>query len=152
MIAEAEKNCAEKKLTNVVFHQELTAVAHSECDLVHSFIVLQHIPPKEGLRLMREMIDRIKPEGVGVLHLTFNNGFSWLKRLGLVLRRESAFFHRVCNLLQGRRWNMPLMAMYTYDLSLVLALFHEKHICELHTTLVEHGAFRGVCFFFRLPS
>jgi SAM-dependent methyltransferase len=73
MLAEARANCDAQGCTNVVLlpsDDALSAVT-GRFDLVHSYIVLQHVDPMRGLSLTGRLIECLRPGGIGVLHVTY---------------------------------------------------------------------------------
>jgi SAM-dependent methyltransferase len=73
MLAEARANCAAHGCANVVLlpsDDGLSAVPGS-FDLVHSYIVLQHVDAARGLGLVERLLERIRPGGIGVIHVTY---------------------------------------------------------------------------------
>jgi SAM-dependent methyltransferase len=73
MLAEAQRNCDERGIANIklVLSDDVLSQAHGGFDLVHSCIVLQHIEVPRGMALMAQLVNRIRPGGVGVIQLTF---------------------------------------------------------------------------------
>ncbi len=73
MLIEAGRNGRERGLTNITLcksDDELSLV-QGPFDLVHTAIVLQHIPPERGNQIFRELVARIRPGGVGVIQVTY---------------------------------------------------------------------------------
>ena len=72
MIAEAARNCRERKLNNVSFVKSDDRLSRLEgmFDLIHSTIVFQHIAPRRVEILVRDLLERLGPGGVGALHFT----------------------------------------------------------------------------------
>ena len=69
MIAEARENCRDAGVANAEFvlsDDGLTRLDGS-FDLVHSYIVLQHIPVERGLALTAQMLARLAPGGVDLV-------------------------------------------------------------------------------------
>ncbi len=91
-------------------------------DFVNSYIVLQHIPPDRGHRLIQAMLDRVAIGGVASLQVTYAKS----RRL-LVHETPTAHFYRR----EGRTivdivpsdWSAPegTINMYDYDLNQVMA-------------------------------
>ena len=73
MLDEARRNCEAAGMGNVVLVRSDDGLSQvtGDFDLVHSAIVLQHIETDRGLRLLEQLIGRIRPAGMGVLQLTF---------------------------------------------------------------------------------
>src|SRR5262249_39815985 len=61
MLREAQENCHRGGLTNICLLklQDMDSVASRPFDLVHSFIVFQHISPKRGEGLFRSLIQLV---------------------------------------------------------------------------------------------
>jgi SAM-dependent methyltransferase len=122
MLAEARTSCDRRGLG----HAELIQTPQlqtlkADFDLIHSHIVFQHIPPREGYALFERLVGLLAPGGIGVLHFTLsaNNPllpvFTWmLKRVPLA---ASAW-----NLARGRDRDYPTMEMNRYDLERLLQI------------------------------
>lgn len=63
MLDKARKHIAENGLQNISFS---TIIPDVETDWINSFIVFQHIPPKEGYRLLAELLSHLR--GGGYFH------------------------------------------------------------------------------------
>ena len=72
MMAEAARNCRERKITNVSFVKSDDRLSRLEgtFDLIHSIIVFQHIAPHRVELLVRGLVSHLEPGGVGALHFT----------------------------------------------------------------------------------
>jgi SAM-dependent methyltransferase len=73
MLEEAKRNCDEFGVSNVqllLSDDQLSALS-GRYDLIHSFIVFQHIPPERGRMIFRQMLPRISAGGVGALHFSY---------------------------------------------------------------------------------
>src|SRR4051812_36791603 len=93
MLEQAAKNCAERGATEVRLlpASELESLPPNRFDLVHSYIVFQHIPVAEGEPLLRRLIGLIAVGGIGVIHLTFSDVRPSLRRAVLAIRVRSNF-------------------------------------------------------------
>lgn len=93
-----------------------------EFDLVNSYIVLQHVPPARGYRLIQSMIDRLAIGGVGSIQLTYAKS-----RKFLVHEQPKALFYRreggTLIDLVDTEWNPAegTITMFDYDLNQVMA-------------------------------
>ena len=73
MLREAAGNCRTAGADNVALvkgDDDLSAVTGT-FDLVHTVIVLQHVPVDRGVRIFRRLVDLIAPGGCGALHVTY---------------------------------------------------------------------------------
>jgi 2-polyprenyl-3-methyl-5-hydroxy-6-metoxy-1,4-benzoquinol methylase len=68
MLAEARKNCAD--LTNVTISELVDAA--DRFDLIHSYIVFQHIRPARGIRIATKLLESLKQGGS--LRCTLHSG------------------------------------------------------------------------------
>jgi SAM-dependent methyltransferase len=151
MRAEAASNCSRASLTNASFapsDDDLSSVV-GLFDLIQSFIVFQHIPPRRGLRLLKALLGLLAPGGVGVLEFTFARSDRLRTGLGSWLRAHVPLVNGIANLCQGRPFSYPLMQMYDYDLGRVYDLIR-RHDCELcHGHLADHDGHLSAIVFFR---
>jgi SAM-dependent methyltransferase len=147
MLREAAVNAEARGINGMRF---LMALDEGVYDLVHSFMVFQHIPVKRGMLLAAALLDRIAPAGVGVLHFVYRARASAPKRIVLdLLQRVPAIWRALAVVLGRSPADDPPMLMYPYPLERVLALFQER---GFHTLLqyTNHGGNLGVlCYVWR---
>lgn len=128
MLAEARRNCDARGAENVelVAADRLGALA-PEFDLVHSFIVLQHIPPRLGLPVFEALAALVRPGGVGVVHVPIA-ALNRVTRLHSWAARTVPYANNVANLARRRPWSYPHMQMNVYGLNaLALALLRRGY-------------------------
>jgi hypothetical protein len=118
-------------------------------DLIHSYIVFQHIPPARGEALFRAMLARLEPGGAGAVHFTYGRRAPLLRRLVHAARGTVLAVNGVVNLAQRRRWGYPFMQMHAYDLGRLFSLLHAAGCADVHATLTDHGGFLGAMLYFR---
>jgi SAM-dependent methyltransferase len=141
MLAEARRNCDARGLGNVelVTADRLGALA-PEFDLVHSFIVLQHIPPHVGGPIVETLASLVRPGGVGVIHVPIA-ARDRRTRLHTWVSQKVPFASNLANLARRRPWSYPHMQMNVYDVGgLALRLARvgcERIALELHPAVVE---------------
>lgn len=152
MLDEAVLNSEEKGVANVVFQQvdEFLAADSPKFDLVHSYIVFQHIEPTSGLKILQTMIDRLNVGGIGVLHFTYKNPSSTFRKLRFAAYRDVPLIYRFRNLLKGNR-NIPLMPMYVYDLVDILSKVRAGNCDGCLLRFSDHG-FHGATIYFQKQS
>lgn len=152
MLEEARSNCAARglhRVTLVCAGDDLDTVP-GLFDLVHSYIVLQHVPTPRGERLFRQLLDRLAPGGVGIVHVTIARPTRW-NVLAAAARRWLPLATPALNLARGRRWNEPPMEMNPYDLHRLLRWLHERGMRECGIELTDHGGVLGAMLTFRAP-
>ena len=123
MIAEATRNCERAAVTNVTFalsDDDLSQVPDT-FDLVHSCIVLQHIPWRRGRKILRSLANRV--DGGGYICVQFLTACSAPRLMrGLVrLRYSIPPLNWVRNLIRGKSLFEPPMQLHVYGLAEVLA-------------------------------
>ncbi len=156
MIEEARRNSEKFGIGNVEFVEsddELSRV-NGKFDFVHSFIVMQHIPPKRGERLVQRLIELLNPGGVGALHFTYS-WEGWLRtatgkqRFSRWLRESVPLFHNLTNLARGRRFDHPYMQMNAYDLNKLFSILQEHGCGQVHAEFTSHSGHWGVMLLFQ---
>lgn len=128
MIAEASRNCAAAGVANVTFAESDDRLSRvpDTFDLVHSYIVLQHIPWPRGRVILQSLADRVAPRGhLAVQILTGHDASPFVR--GLV-RMRYAFppANWLRNLLRGRPAFEPAMQLHVYDLAQVRQDLEER--------------------------
>ena len=139
MLAEARRNCDARGVDGVdlVTADRLGTLA-PEFDLVHSFIVLQHIPPELGMPIIATLATRLRPGGVGVLHLPIA-ARDRRTRVHTWVMHHVPFAANLANLARRRPWSYPHMQMNVYDLNAIaqqLGAAGFEHVgLELHPSM-----------------
>lgn len=168
MLAEADRNCHAHGLANVslVTSDDRLSAVTGEFDLVHSVITLQHIPVARGLQILRHLIARLAPGGLGAVQLTY--GKAWLadslgqpvaEPASAPLRPLASSLHRL--LRREPRSNAaaggpqpgadPMMLMHPYPLSEVAFLLQAAAMRGFHADFTDHGGELGVFLYFQKP-
>jgi 2-polyprenyl-3-methyl-5-hydroxy-6-metoxy-1,4-benzoquinol methylase len=71
VLREADRNAKRLNLENVEWMQaDRLAELSGQYDLVISFFVFQHIPSREGERVLATLLHGLRPGGAGAIHLT----------------------------------------------------------------------------------
>ncbi|MDP3766918.1 MAG: class I SAM-dependent methyltransferase, partial [Dehalococcoidia bacterium] len=118
-------------------------------DFIHSYIVFQHIPQREGESLLRKLIELLSENGVGVLHFTYSERQRRVTKLLKWAQKSIPYAHEVMNLVRGRALGSPLMQMNCYSLDRVLGILQETACDDCYLQFTRHGAYDGVMLFFR---
>ena len=109
MISEARQNCEQAGVGNVRFvtSDDALSMVQSRFDLVHSHIVLQHIPWRRGRILIQAMASRVNPGGYLVAQVLATCDQPWLLRKLVQLRYVFPPANWLRNLLRGRPMREP---------------------------------------------
>lgn len=141
MIAEAERNARAAGQSNVRFalSDETLSAATGAFDFVHTYIVLQHIPVKRGLRLADQLLDRVAPGGVASLHVSVARQDGVLLAGAYWLRKNIPGVDAVVSLARTGRYNGPMMQMNDYPLPYLLRAFLQKGFGQVLVDSEFHG-------------
>ena len=119
MITEARKNVGHADRTRYFNSIDQIPADERGFDFVHSFIVIQHIRPTQGIPLIRSLIQLVKPGGMFALHFTIAD-YRTRTRLINFFRYRMKALHVLSNVLRGRRLDEPVMEMNRYPVWKVL--------------------------------
>ncbi len=112
-------------------------------DLAHSYIVLQHIPPKRGERIIRKLLTELQPSGFAALHVTFAHDAPAFHKFVIWLRNHIVPIHYLLNVIKGRRWNTPRMRMHLYSLDRITNIFDSCGLSDTLQLSTDHGGYLG---------
>ena len=154
MLDEARINCVEQGITNVELVQsdDTLSTVDRQFDLIHSFIVFQHIPRARGITIFAHMLRKLAINGVGAIHFTYSkdryaptNGlpplYTMLSRMRFIRLKSS-----------GQNAADPEMQMNTYDLNELFFMLQKAGVRRFHTDFTDHGGELGVYLFFQKPA
>ena len=171
MLREAGVNANRRQLTNTKFINLTGDLAelNESFDFVNSFIVFQHIPCVRGQRLFWQLVQRIKPGGIGVVHITYSKsaygetpfGY-WLSSsiiYPMTLIEEFRYFRPILRIIGMRRLKSLLrrkpktrnrqMQMNAYTLNPLLHLLQVDGVRRVHLEFTDHGGELGAVLFFQ---
>jgi trans-aconitate methyltransferase len=155
MLAEAAKNCRKFNLNNVSLAKsddDLTQLT-GKFDLIHSFIVFQHIPPTRGIRLFKKLLEHLDDGGVGAIQVTYSHETEPYTLLRAFLRRMRAIAGPVKRAVIGHFRNRdPVMQMNFYSLNQILEGIQRAGIGTVFTEFTNHDGHYGVYIFFQKPK
>lgn len=152
MLWEAEANCLQAGLSNVILHlsdDELSSLNGRTFDFIHSFIVLQHIPTRRGMRFIESLVNHLDSGGIGVLHVTYAYSGSPLHRAAYALCVHVPGMYALANVLRGRSPLRPLMQMNLYPLDSLLARLQSLGCHRIAVRFSEHSGYLGALLFFQ---
>jgi SAM-dependent methyltransferase len=146
MLREAGANCrAANNVTLVKGDDDLSGVTGA-FDLVHTMMVLQHIPVARGVRIFRRLVELVAPGGCGALHVTYGPAPPTPVRPG-------GWFRAVARAVVGPFRPRPAepreMQMNRYPLSDLFQILQEAGANQVHTTFMDQGGVYGAVLVFR---
>lgn len=125
MLSLALAHAKKAKITNLklLASDDTLSLVQDEFDLVNTYIVLQHIPPPRGYRLIQEMIKRLRLNGVGSIQLTYAKSRRFFEHE----QPKAAYYRRdgdtIIDIVETE-WQPPegTINMFDYDLNQVMAI------------------------------
>ena len=150
MLEQARRDCKKYGATGVsLLHvEELSSLAPGSFDLIHSFIVFQHIPVQRGEEILQRLIPLLKDGGVGAIHLTHSDPRSTLHRAFAGLRVRSGLVRGVSNVMMGRPFSRPSMLMNAYSMNRIFDMLIDLQCSNVQVEFSEHTKFRGAMLYF----
>jgi SAM-dependent methyltransferase len=124
-------------------------------DLVYSFIVLQHVRPKNGLVLFRQLVDAVAPGGLGLIQLTYSHkdfaGDNGVAKEAPRWKRLERRRRRLLRRIRGKV-SRPVMEMNFYDLNQVFFCLQMAGAADAQVEFTDHAGFFGMYVCFSKPS
>lgn len=171
MLDEARRNCEESGCPNVTLVRSDDQLSGIEgfFDLVHTYIVLQHVPVSRGRGIVERLASMVGPTGFGALHVTF----AWTRyaarygqppQLAPPERRRaplgwpwSVFSNRSGRGeattrggdARSRSASDPYMGMYYYNLSELMFILNGLGVRNVTVEIENHDGALGAFLFFR---
>jgi SAM-dependent methyltransferase len=147
MLQEARRNCDEHHLGNVrllLSDDDLSSLTGT-FDLIHSCIVLQHIPVDRGRAIFAKLLQHLGPGSVGAVQLTYSK-ICFASTHGVApppLRQKSRRSPPEAD---------PEIQMNPYNLNEVLFLLQRLGVQHTYVEFSDHGGELGVFLFFSLTG
>jgi trans-aconitate methyltransferase len=132
MLDECRSACAGRGIDNVTL---TTVLPSGSFDLIHTVLVLQHIPARDGYRHVERLLGALAPGGAIALQVTLPSGVltqSFYTAINLPLAAN------VWNLVRGRPWTYPSMQMNGYRLERILRLLADRG-CTRSTIMFDRS-------------
>ncbi len=117
MLELAQQHC---RKAGVSFELSRTIPTDRQFDLVNTIIVMQHIPPVRGYRIVRQLWECVAPGGCLSMQITFYKDSRHTGELARDLKAFSYDGETVCNFTDATE-APGSMSMYDYNLSHVFA-------------------------------
>ncbi len=151
MLDEGRQNCIRRKVENVemMTSDDTLSNVKGPFDFIHSFIVFQHIVPKRGITIFRNMISLLSEKGVGALQFIYRRDVPRPVRILGTLRKKVPFLHNVLNVISRKPFAEPLMEKNCYDVNALLDILHRNGCPQVHIAFEGQGAIRSLILFFQ---
>lgn len=178
MLREANINRDKCGASNVSFVQTSDSLEEvkGHFDLVHTFIVLQHIPVARGNAIFRRLVELVAPGGFGSIQLTYSkntNRHSLEKEWPPNGPNAASLFSQACRLVRNKlrgaqrrgkqmllhlrpldkkHQHGPKMQMNSYTLNPLLHTLQECNVKQISVDLADYDGQYGANLFFQKPS
>lgn len=149
MLVEAASNCRKKDVENVSFvksDDDLTKLTGSY-DLIHSRLVLQHIPTNRGMRLVNALLRQLEPGGVVAIQFYYRCDAPRTIRALVKLRYRLPIANAARNLIRRRPLREPAMQLHTYDLEAMISLLEASGVDSIYLRPFRHHEFQSVALY-----
>jgi trans-aconitate methyltransferase len=155
MLEEAQTVCSSRGITNVCFvrsDDELSGLRDQKFDFIHTIAVLQHIDASRGEQIIRNMLLRLSPGGIGAIGVAYYVPNTLVRRFYRFIAHKIPLGRPLANIIRGRKINAPVMQMNQYNLNRLLLLLQEYGVNSVHVSFTEpYCAERGVLLCFEMP-
>jgi SAM-dependent methyltransferase len=121
--------------------------ANEKFDWVNSQIVLQHIPPRRGYGIIRDLWASVAKGGLLVLQLTMYKESTHLDELARDIRLLNYDGECVINYTDYESNEQGGMSMYDYDLSRVFSAIPMNNGCPVYMEKTCHGVCHGMIIY-----
>jgi SAM-dependent methyltransferase len=145
MLQEAAINFEKYGLSNATFvvSNDSLSQVRGNVDLVHSMIVLQHIPVPRGMQIMEKLLNLLNPGGIAALHVPISPPSLVRNALNLATSHVPGL-STLTNVVRGRRPGDPFMLMNSYDPEAVFRLFRRCGMTNIFIQPRADARFSGI--------
>jgi len=119
-----------------------------QIDFLHSYIVLQHIRPEQGMKIIDTLVSKVAKDGMFSLHFTAGDSKLWRTCLNW-LRYRIAPLHFLYNIVRRRPIREPVTEMNCYDVHSVISMLGSRGFHGVYVSSSEHNGHKGVTLFGR---
>jgi len=150
MLAEAKKNCEDRNLKNVNFLKSTDDMSNvmGKYNLIHSYIVFQHIPVKRGMNIFKKLLEHLEPNGVCAVHFSFGK-MNKIQGLTHAVEKAVPFTGNAINVLRGRPFFAPRLQMNDYNLNEILKLVYKTAGEDVYIQIENHESDYTAMLFFK---
>lgn len=157
MLDEASVNCIDFGVSNVSLlkaDDTLSALTGS-FDLIHSFIVLQHIPVERVRVIFANMLKYLNAGGVGVIHVTYARTkydvhYGVRPERSWLVKTWKALVEPIKKILKSNKKD-PEMQMNIHILNHLYYSLQTSGIQSVTAEFTDHGGYLGVLLYFQKP-
>ena len=149
MLAEAALNCQKNNIKNVSFvksDDDLTKLTGT-FNLIHSCLVLQHIPAKRGMRLIKALVEHLEPGGIVAIQFYYRCDAPKVVRALVKLRYQLPIANAARNIIRGRPLHEPAMQLHIYDLESVISMLEAAGVDSFYLNPFKDADFQSMALY-----
>jgi hypothetical protein len=117
--------------------------------MIHSYIVLQHIPVRIGEPIIAKLIESVREGGIGALHMTILPPTGAWRSAGRNMLKRFKFTRVIANIVFRRRWNALAMEMNLYRTERIVEMLARSGIERITCIRVDDWGSIGLWFLFK---
>lgn len=168
MLKEALNNCNEYSVQNVrlIKSDDKLSSLKGSYDLIHSFIVFQHIPVERGMHILTNLLSHLEDGGICAIQFIYSSPYSqWLShatigkqvKLFKKIKRQVKILMKIVRDLSETRKSLNLsdkdaeIQMNLYNLDEILLLIQSLGTTNLHVEFTDNSGVLGVYLYFQKP-
>jgi 2-polyprenyl-3-methyl-5-hydroxy-6-metoxy-1,4-benzoquinol methylase len=153
MLRHASVHADTEGVGNIAFAgPDETLAGGRQFDLVTCYLVLQRLPPAEGLTLVRRLLTVLLPGGVGAFQFPVASRSAPLTRALRLVRARVPGANAIVERLRGHGAAEPFIPTHVYAVNDVLALFREAGVEATHVVFDDHGDLSSVIALVAMPA
>jgi 2-polyprenyl-3-methyl-5-hydroxy-6-metoxy-1,4-benzoquinol methylase len=161
MLQKARERCESLGVSNVelVKGDDRLSGLTGSFDLIHSYIVFQHIAPERGYAITDRLVQLLKCNGVGILHYVYLCGIPPKHPKLRALAKQLGIYKTICDLRASYQQRPNLgqsvspegleMQMHPYNLTVIFQKLQSAGVGQMHVEFTNHAGFLGVVLFFK---
>lgn len=146
MRKEASVQAKIRKVGNIAFHAAIPDGLR--VDWINSYIVFQHILPRTGYYLLRNLLSSLAIGGHVSIQITYAHDKRGLADVDRDIHAWR-FDGETLTVLENQDYEQGRMSMYDYDLNRVFRVFTSAGIGDMHIRNTDHGGVHGFWIFGR---
>ena len=104
------------------------------------------------MSILRDLLGRLGPRGVGVIHFPFQIDEAPLKRWARWAYNNVPYSYVAANLIRGQKPFAPPMFMHRYSLYAVVALLSQSGCERIYAEVMKYGRFQSLVLMFQKAS
>ena len=122
-------------------------------DLVSCYLVLQRMPPREGLALFQTLLGFLGPGGIAVVHVPHRAiaANPW-RDATRKLRERVPIVNGIANRLRGKAADEPFVPTHLYDLGAVVRMLDDSGIRSTHLLMQDEDDVASTTLFLQAPG